>query len=314
VTPKKVGLTVLTEKDIDFDVVKKYIDWTPFFQTWELAGAYPRILTDAVVGVEATRVFADALEMLDEVIATKCLQARAVVGVFPANQVNDDDIELYADESRTEVIETLSFLRIQNELTAPGKYNHSLSDFVAPKDSGVADYMGAFACAAGFGIDPLVAKYEADYDDYNSIMIKAVADRLAEATAEYLHEKVRKEIWGYAAAEDLTNEQLIKEKYQGIRPAPGYPACPDHTEKAKLWTLLDVKNNIDMDITESFAMLPTAAVSGWYFAHPDATYFGVGKIGPDQVDSYAERKGMSKDDAERWLAPNLGYDPEDDRV
>ncbi|MFQ3187556.1 MAG: 5-methyltetrahydrofolate--homocysteine methyltransferase [Marinomonas primoryensis] len=314
VTPKKVGLTVLTEKDIDFDVVKKYIDWTPFFQTWELAGAYPRILTDEVVGVEATRVFADALEMLDEVIATKCLQARAVVGVFPANQVNDDDIELYADESRTEAIETLSFLRIQNELTALGKYNHSLADFVAPKNSGTLDYMGAFACAAGFGIDPLVAKYEADYDDYNSIMIKAVADRLAEATAEYLHEKVRKEIWGYAAAEDLSTEQLIKEKYQGIRPAPGYPACPDHTEKAKLWTLLDVKNNIDMDITESFAMLPTAAVSGWYFAHPDATYFGVGKIGPDQVDSYAERKGMSKDDAERWLAPNLGYDPEDDRV
>jgi 5-methyltetrahydrofolate--homocysteine methyltransferase len=174
--------------------------------------------------------------------------------------------------------------------------------------------MGAFACAAGFGIDPLVAKYEADHDDYNSIMIKAVADRLAEATAEYLHEKVRKEFWGYAQNEALTNEQLIKEKYQGIRPAPGYPACPDHTEKAKLWTLLGVKERIDMEITESFAMLPTAAVSGWYFAHPDATYFGVGKIGPDQVDDYAERKGMSKDDAERWLAPNLGYDPEDDRI
>jgi 5-methyltetrahydrofolate--homocysteine methyltransferase len=313
-TPNKIGLTILTEKDIDFNEVKKYIDWTPFFQTWELAGAYPRILTDDVVGVEATRVYNDALEMLEEVIATKSLQARAIAGVFPANQVNHDDIELYADESRTEVIETLSFLRNQNELTAPGKYNHSLADFVAPKDSGVADYMGAFACAAGFGIDPLVAKYEADHDDYNSIMIKAVADRLAEATAEYLHERVRKEFWGYAADESLTNEQLIKEKYQGIRPAPGYPACPDHTEKAKLWSLLDVKNNIDMDITESFAMLPTAAVSGWYFAHPDAVYFGVGKIGPDQVDDYAKRKGMSKDDAERWLSPNLGYDPEDDRI
>jgi 5-methyltetrahydrofolate--homocysteine methyltransferase len=314
VQPKKLGITVLTENDIDLNQVKDYIDWTPFFQTWELAGAYPRILTDEVVGVEATRVFEDALKMLDEVIATKCLQARAVVGLFPANQANHDDIEIYADESRSEVVERLSFLRIQNELTAPGKYNHSLADFVAPKESGVADYIGAFACAAGFGIDPIVAKYEADHDDYNSIMIKAVADRLAEATAEYLHEKVRKEFWGYAAAEELTNEQLIKEKYQGIRPAPGYPACPDHTEKAKLWALLDVKEKIDMEITESFAMLPTAAVSGWYFAHPDATYFGVGKIGPDQVDSYAERKGMSKDEAERWLAPNLGYDPEDDRI
>ncbi|MGB5997290.1 MAG: methionine synthase [Marinomonas sp.] len=314
VKPSKLGITVLTENDIDLNVVKDYIDWTPFFQTWELAGAYPRILTDEVVGVEATRVYHDALEMLEEVIATKSLKARAVVGLFPANQVNHDDIEIYADETRTEVIERLSFLRIQNELTAPGKYNHSLADFVAPKDSGVADYMGAFACAAGFGIDPLVAAYEADHDDYNSIMIKAVADRLAEATAEYLHERVRKEFWGYAAEETLTNQELIKEKYQGMRPAPGYPACPDHTEKAKLWSLLDVKDKIDMEITESFAMLPTAAVSGWYFAHPDSTYFGVGKIGPDQVDDYAARKGMSKDDAERWLSPNLGYDPEDDRI
>ncbi|MGR0279838.1 methionine synthase [Marinomonas dokdonensis] len=312
--PKQLGVTVLTEKDISLEEVKNYIDWTPFFQTWELAGAYPRILTDEVVGEEATRVYEDALVMLDQVISQASLQARAVVGLFPANQVNDDDIELYKDETREEVIETLSFLRIQNELTAPGKYNQCLADFVAPKTANIPDYMGAFACAAGFGIDPLVEKYEADHDDYNSIMIKAVADRLAEATAEYLHEKVRKEIWGYAADESLSNAELIKEKYQGMRPAPGYPACPDHTEKAKLWSLLDVKDNIDMEITESFAMLPTAAVSGWYFAHPDARYFGVGKIGPDQVDSYAERKGMSKDDAERWLAPNLGYDPEDDRI
>jgi len=314
VTPKQLGVTVLSEKDIDLSVVKDYIDWTPFFQTWELAGAYPRILTDDVVGEEATRVYQDALVMLDKVIAEASLKARAVVGLFPANQVNHDDIEIYADESRDEVVETLSFLRIQNELTAPGKYNHSLADFVAPKESGVADYMGAFACAAGFGIDPLVAQYEADHDDYNSIMIKAVADRLAEATAEYLHEKVRKDLWGYAPQESLSNQELIKEKYQGIRPAPGYPACPDHTEKTKLWDLLGVKERIDMELTESFAMLPTAAVSGWYFAHPDSTYFGVGKIGPDQVEEYAERKGMSKDDAERWLAPNLGYDPEDDRV
>ncbi len=312
--PQKLGLTVLTEADIDFSVVKEYIDWTPFFQTWELAGAYPRILTDEVVGEEATRVYEDALVMLEEVITKGELSARAVVGLFPANQVNHDDIEIYADESRTEVIERLSFLRIQNELTAPGKYNHSLADFVAPKDSNIPDYIGGFACAAGFGIDHLVAAYEADHDDYNSIMIKAVADRLAEATAEYLHELVRKDIWGYATEESLTNAELIKEKYQGIRPAPGYPACPDHTEKTKLWSLLDVTKTTGMKMTESFAMLPTAAVSGWYFAHPDSTYFGIGKIGPDQVDSYAERKGMSKDDAERWLAPNLGYDPEDDRI
>ncbi|BFM48230.1 methionine synthase [Marinomonas sp. THO17] len=314
VKPNQLGLTVLSEQDIDLGKVKNYIDWTPFFQTWELAGAYPRILTDEVVGEEATRVYQDALVMLDKVIAEASLQARAVVGLFPANQVNHDDIEIYSDESRSEVVETLSFLRIQNELTAPGKYNHSLADFVAPKESGVADYMGAFACAAGFGIEPLVEQYEADHDDYNSIMIKAVADRLAEATAEYLHEKVRKELWGYAPQENLSNEELIKEKYQGIRPAPGYPACPDHTEKSKLWDLLGAKESIGMELTESFAMLPTAAVSGWYFAHPDSTYFGVGKIGPDQVEEYAERKGMSKDEAERWLAPNLGYDPEDDRV
>ncbi len=312
--PNKLGVSVFTEADIDLEDLKNYIDWTPFFQTWELAGAYPRILTDEVVGAEATRVFEDALVMLDDVIQSKLLKAKAVVGIFPANQVNHDDVELYSDEDRTEVLETLSFLRIQNELTAPGKYNHSLADFIAPKDSGSIDYFGAFACSTGFGIDPLVEAYEKDHDDYNSIMIKAIADRLAEACAEYLHEKTRKEIWGYAADEVLSNNELIKEKYQGIRPAPGYPACPDHTEKAKLWSLLDVENNTGISITESFAMWPTAAVSGWYFARPESTYFGVGKIGPDQVEEYAGRKGMSKDDAERWLAPNLGYDPEDDRL
>ncbi|MCZ2723509.1 methionine synthase [Marinomonas sp. 15G1-11] len=312
--PNKLGVTVFDENDINLEDLKDYIDWTPFFQTWELAGAYPRILTDAVVGVEATRVYEDALAMLDDVIKTKSLKAKAVIGVFPANQVNHDDVELYADEDRTEVLETLSFLRTQNELTAPGKYNHSLADFIAPKDSGAEDYFGAFACSTGFGIDPLVEAYEKDHDDYNSIMIKAIADRLAEACAEYLHEKARKEIWGYAPNEALTNQELIKEKYQGIRPAPGYPACPDHTEKAKLWSLLDVENNTGISITESYAMWPTAAVSGWYFARPESTYFGVGKIGPDQVEEYANRKGMSKDDAERWLAPNLGYDPEDDRI
>ncbi|TBR37850.1 methionine synthase [Marinomonas agarivorans] len=312
--PKKIGITLLTEKDIDLAELKNYIDWTPFFQTWELAGSYPKILSDNIVGDEATKLYQDALAMLDQVVEKQLLQARAIVGIFPANQVNHDDVEIYIDDSRTDVKETLSFLRIQNELTAPGKYNHSLADYIAPKESGIQDYMGAFACSAGFGIDPLVAAYEADHDDYNSIMIKAVADRLAEACAEYLHEKVRKDIWGYAADETLTNEELIKERYQGIRPAPGYPACPDHTEKAKLWELLDVEAQTGISITESFAMLPTAAVSGWYFTHPESRYFGIGKIGPDQVEDYAQRKGMSKDDAERWLAPNLGYDPEDDKV
>ncbi|WCN13236.1 methionine synthase [Marinomonas mediterranea] len=314
VTPKKLGIAVFKESDIDFNIVQNYIDWTPFFQTWELAGAYPRILTDKVVGEEAARLFADAKAMLAKVIEEGNLDAKAVVGLFPAAQVNHDDVVIYEDESRQTERMTLSFLRNQNELKTPGKYNQCLSDFVAPKDSGVNDYMGAFACAAGFGIDPIVEAYEADHDDYNSIMVKAVADRLAEATAEYLHEKVRKELWGYAEDETLTNEELIKERYKGIRPAPGYPACPDHTEKAKLWDLLNVKENADIDLTESFAMWPTAAVSGWYFGNAESNYFGVGKIGPDQVESYAERKGMSKDDAERWLAPNLGYDPEDDRV
>ncbi|CUB03455.1 methionine synthase [Marinomonas fungiae] len=312
-TPEKLGITVFDAADIDFNEVQNYIDWTPFFQTWELAGAYPRILTDEVVGEEATRLFADAKAMLATVIEESWLDAKAVVGLFPANQMNHDDVVIYTDESRTEEVMTLNFLRNQNELNAPGKYNQCLSDFVATKEQG-NDYIGAFACAAGFGIDAIVARFEADHDDYNSIMIKAVADRLAEATAEYLHEKVRKELWGYAPDESLTNEELIKERYKGIRPAPGYPACPDHTEKDKLWELLDVTNNTGMQLTESYAMLPTAAVSGWYFGNAESNYFGVGKIGPDQVDSYAERKGMTKDDAERWLAPNLGYDPEDDRI
>ena len=312
-TPEKLGITVFGAADIDFNEVQNYIDWTPFFQTWELAGAYPRILTDEVVGEEATRLFADAKAMLATVIEESWLDAKAVVGLFPANQMNHDDVVIYTDESRTEEVMTLNFLRNQNELNAPGKYNQCLSDFVATKEQG-NDYIGAFACAAGFGIDAIVARFEADHDDYNSIMIKAVADRLAEATAEYLHEKVRKELWGYAPDESLTNEELIKERYKGIRPAPGYPACPDHTEKDKLWELLDVTNNTGMQLTESYAMLPTAAVSGWYFGNAESNYFGVGKIGPDQVDSYAERKGMTKDDAERWLAPNLGYDPEDDRI
>ena len=231
-------------------------------------------------------------------------------GLFPANSVDHDDIELYTDESRSEVLMTLHHLRQQTEKVA-GKANMCLTDFIAPKDSGVKDYFGAFAVTAGLGVDELVAVYEADHDDYNSIMVKALADRLAEAFAEYLHRFVRKEAWGYAPDEDLDNQALIKEKYQGIRPAAGYPACPEKKEKGLLWKLLDVENRTGITITESYAMLPTAAVSGWYFSHPQAQYFGVAKIGEDQLDSYAKRTGMDKQEAERWLAPNLGYEPED---
>jgi 5-methyltetrahydrofolate--homocysteine methyltransferase len=306
--PRDLGIHVI--EDMDLNVLKEYIDWSPFFHAWELAGRYPRILTDEIIGEEATRLFKDAQAMLDDLIAHKKIQARGVYGLFPANSVEHDDIELYADENRTEVLTTLHHLRQQTE-KVDGKPNMCLTDFIAPKESGVDDYFGAFAVTAGIGVDKLVAEYEADHDDYNSIMVKALADRLAEAFAEYLHEFVRKEAWGYAADEALDNDALINEKYQGIRPAAGYPACPDHTEKGLLWSLLDVENKAHIEITESFAMLPTASVSGWYFSHPEARYFGVAKISEDQVESYAKRIGMSKSETERWLAPNLGYEPEE---
>jgi 5-methyltetrahydrofolate--homocysteine methyltransferase len=306
--PRDLGIHVI--EDMDLNVLKEYIDWSPFFHAWELAGRYPRILTDEIIGEEATRLFKDAQAMLDDLIAHKKIQARGVYGLFPANSVEHDDIELYADENRAEVLTTLHHLRQQTE-KVDGKPNMCLTDFIAPKESGVDDYFGAFAVTAGIGVDKLVAEYEADHDDYNSIMVKALADRLAEAFAEYLHEFVRKEAWGYAADEALDNDALINEKYQGIRPAAGYPACPDHTEKGLLWSLLDVENKAHIEITESFAMLPTASVSGWYFSHPEARYFGVAKIGEDQVESYAKRIGMSKSETERWLAPNLGYEPEE---
>jgi 5-methyltetrahydrofolate--homocysteine methyltransferase len=247
--------------------------------------------------------------MLARIIEEKWLTARAVFGLFPAAG-DGDDTKLYRDESRTEVLLTLHHLRQQNEKPA-GRPNQSLADFIAPAQTGLADYLGAFACTAGIGIDEHVARFQADHDDYNAIMLKALADRLAEAFAEYLHEQVRKDYWGYAADEALQNEDLIREQYQGIRPAPGYPACPDHTEKALLWQLLDVEKNAGISITESFAMVPTAAVSGWYFAHPQSRYFGIGRIYRDQVEDYARRKGMSLKEAERWLGPNLGYEPED---
>jgi len=306
--PKKFGVQTLDDYPLE-DLVER-IDWTPFFQAWELAGKFPRILEDEIIGEHATNLFADAQKMLKQIVDEKWLKARAVFGMFPANSIDDDDMEVYTDETRSEVLMTLRSLRQQTE-RPPGRPNAALADFLAPKDSGVKDYIGSFAVTAGIGIDEHVERFEADHDDYQSIMVKALADRLAEAFAERLHELVRTDYWGYVDNENLDNEDLINEKYQGIRPAPGYPACPDHTEKALLWELLKPEENVGMTITESFAMLPTAAVSGFYFAHPESRYYGLGKIDKDQVEDYAERKGWSMDVAERWLGPALSYDGDD---
>jgi 5-methyltetrahydrofolate--homocysteine methyltransferase len=291
------------------------IDWSPFFQSWDLHGLYPRILEDKIVGEEAKKVFADAQAMLKQIIDEKWLTARAVIGFYPANAIGDD-IELYTDDKRATLLTRLHNLRQQAE-KKPGQYNQCLSDYIAPKANPqqpglvIPDYIGAFAVTAGIGIDEHIARFEAEHDDYRSIMLKALADRLAEALAEHMHELVRKEFWGYAPDEALSNEELIKEKYQGIRPAPGYPANPEHTEKGTLWELLQPDSEIGLELTSSYAMTPTAAVSGWYFAHPQSKYFGVGSIGRDQAEDYAHRKGWSIAEAEKWLAPNLGYDPED---
>jgi 5-methyltetrahydrofolate--homocysteine methyltransferase len=293
--------------DIDLAVLRDYIDWMPFFNAWEFHGKFPQILEDAVVGEAASSLYRDATAMLDRIIDEKWLTARAVLGFHPAN-AQDDDILLYADDQRDTVRERLVHLR-QQRSKAEGQDQSCLADFVAPAGNGHADYVGAFAVTAGIGIDEHVERFEKAHDDYSAIILKALADRLAEALAEYLHERTRREFWAYAADEQLSNHDLIAEKYHGIRPAPGYPACPDHTEKAKLWELLDVEASIGLRLTESFAMYPTAAVSGFYFSHPNARYFAVGKIDRDQVESFAERKGISVADAEKWLAPNLGYDP-----
>ena len=296
--PNQIGIQVF--EDYDLNEIFEFIDWVPFFRTWELAGKFPDILTDEVVGEAATQLFADAKMMFKKVMDGKLLQANAVVGIFPANSINED-IELYDDNGK--VLMTLNQLRQQ--LDKKGNTpNFCLSDFIAPKDSGIQDYMGAFAVTTGINIDPLVEAYEADHDDYNSIMIKAVADRFAEAFAEMMHYKFRTELWGYSD-EDFNNDELIKEDYRGIRPAPGYPACPEHSEKEKLWELLDVEKNTGMTLTSSYAMLPTASVSGWYFAHPESRYFGVAKINQQQVENYASRKGISVEQAERLLSPNL---------
>ena len=302
--PKNLGITVFDDYPLD-DLITR-IDWTPFFRSWELHGHFPRILEDDLVGHEAKKLYADAQIMLKQIIDEKWLTAKAVVGLFPANTVNHDDIELYQDEERTQVLKTCHHLRMQIERL--GNHNFCLADFVAPKESNIDDYMGGFAVTAGHGIDIHVERFEAAHDDYNAIMLKCLADRLAEALAERMHERVRKEFWGYVSDELLNNDALIKEKYQGIRPAPGYPACPEHTEKATLWQLLKPDETIGLNITENFAMYPTAAVSGWYFSHPKSRYFGVTHIGKDQVVDYAARKNMSVDEAEKWLAPVLDYD------
>ena len=285
------------------------IDWTPFFQAWELRGRYPAILSDAAQGEQARQLFADAQAMLERIVAERWLTARAIIGFYPANRSGDDDIALYTDDSRERTLLTIHHLRQQGPKPA-GKPHYCLADWIAPRESGVADYLGAFAVTAGIGIDERVAAFERAHDDYSAILLKALADRLAEALAERMHERVRQEFWGYAADERLSNEELIAESYRGIRPAPGYPACPDHTEKGLLWWLLDVDRNIGLHLTESFAMTPTAAVSGWYFSHPEARYFGVGRLDRDQVADYAQRKGWTTAEAEKWLAPNLGYEPD----
>jgi 5-methyltetrahydrofolate--homocysteine methyltransferase len=304
--PRPCFLGVRTIAPYPLAELVDYIDWTPFFQTWELAGRYPAILDDPKVGAAARGLFTDAERMLDQIVSRQLLEARAAVGFFPANAVGDD-IEIYADEGRRDVRAVAYTLRQQISKTA-GRPNLALADYVADRDSGITDYIGAFAVTAGHGLDRLVASHEAAQDDYSAILAKALADRLAEALAERLHQRARIELWGYARGESLDSAGLIKEAYQGIRPAPGYPACPDHTEKQTLFDLLGAEERAGITLTESFAMLPTAAVSGWYFWRPEARYFGVGKVGRDQIEDYAKRKGMDVTAVERWLAPNLAYE------
>ncbi|HSE12319.1 MAG TPA: vitamin B12 dependent-methionine synthase activation domain-containing protein, partial [Rudaea sp.] len=332
--PAKPGITVLDDYPLA-ELVER-IDWTPFFNTWELSGHYPQIFDDAVVGKQARELFDDAQKMLKRIVTEKWLTARGVVGLWPAQRVGDD-VEILREpvvgsrepesKSSTHAVPpagspaagyrlaapgssaTLHFLRQQAD-KPPGRPDFCLADFIAPKDSGVQDWIGAFAVTAGLGIERKLEEFERTHDDYSSILLKALADRLAEAFAERLHERVRKEFWGYARDETLGNEDLVAEKYRGIRPAPGYPACPDHTEKSTLFRLLDATRNAGIELTESFAMYPASAVSGWYFSHPESQYFVVGRVTKEQVEDYARRKNWTLAEAERWLAPNLDYDPE----
>ncbi|HZW21244.1 vitamin B12 dependent-methionine synthase activation domain-containing protein, partial [Noviherbaspirillum sp.] len=305
VKPKFIGRRVF--KNYDLATIAQYIDWGPFFQTWDLAGPFPAILKDAVVGEQASKVYEEGLALLKKLIEGRWLTANGVIALLPANSVNDDDIEIYTDETRTKVAFTYHGLRQQTVkpvIDGVARPNQCLSDFIAPKSSGIADYIGLFAVTAGIGIEKHEKRFEDAHDDYSSILLKSLADRLAEAFAEHLHERVRKEFWGYAAEESLSNEELIKESYRGIRPAPGYPACPEHTVKADMFKFLQCEE-IGMRVTESFAMFPGASVSGFYFAHPESKYFVVGKVGEDQVADMAARRGVPKEDVERWLAPNL---------
>jgi len=304
--PRQLGVEALN--DFPLERLRPYIDWTPFFHAWQLKGSYPRIFEDGEKGEVARKLYQDAQAMLDRLIAERWLSARAVYGLFPANAVNGDDIAVFKDGNRGERVATFRFLR-QQQKKAAGKPNRCLVDFLAPDSTGLEDYLGAFAVTAGIGIEERVRRFEADHDDYSAILLKALADRLAEAFAEYLHLKVRRESWGYAPDEGLNNDALIREEYKGIRPAPGYPACPEHTEKGALWGLLDAERRAGIRLTEHYAMWPAAAVSGFYFSHPDSAYFAVGRINRDQVEDYARRKGMDLAMAERWLAPNLGYTP-----
>ncbi|MGH8282042.1 MAG: vitamin B12 dependent-methionine synthase activation domain-containing protein, partial [Gammaproteobacteria bacterium] len=304
--PQPRGLGVEVFNDYPLADIRRYVDWTPFFHVWQLKASYPRILQDSEKGEAARKLFADANHMLDRVIAEKWLRASAVCGLFPANAVNGDDVAVFSDGKRERELITFHFLR-QQQQKPTGKPNQCLVDFVAHRDTGLEDYFGAFAVTAGLGIESHLQRFAADHDDYSAILLKSLADRLAEAFAELLHARVRREFWGYAADEQLDNDALIQEQYKGIRPAPGYPACPEHTEKAGIWQLLDVERRTGIKITEHYAMWPAAAVSGFYFSHPQSRYFAVGKINRDQVRDYARRKGMDLETAERWLAPNLGY-------
>lgn len=298
VKPNFIGTKTI---DVELSELVSYIDWTPFFQSWELYGKYPAILTDEVVGEQASNLFLDAKKMLKNIISEKWFTAKGILGIFPANSVNDDDIQI----CQSELVEAQFLtLRQQSQKTA-GAPNIALADFISPKESGKQDYMGCFCVTTGFGVDEKAKEYEQQLDDYNSILVKALGDRFAEAFAEYLHESVRKEIWGYASDENLTNEELIKESYKGIRPAPGYPACPDHLEKPTIWKLLDVENQIGVKLTESMAMWPASSVSGYYFANPQSKYFGLGKIKQDQVADYAKRRNCTIEEVAKWLAPNI---------
>ena len=311
VTPAFTGTKVLDDYPLD-ELVER-IDWGPFFQTWELAGTFPAILKDPIVGETASSLYADARAMLDQLIAEKWTTARAVFGFWPA-VAEGDDVLLYGEDGANTPLATFHFLRQQMDRSGSKRPNLSLADYIAPSEAGVTDYLGGFAVTAGEGIEAKAKEFDAAHDDYNSILVKALGDRLAEAFAERLHERVRTEFWGYVSEEQLSNDDLIAEKYEGIRPAPGYPACPDHTEKGTLWSLMGVEEKIGLRLTESFAMYPGAAVSGYYFAHPEAKYFGVGRIGPDQVADYAARKGWDVAMVERWLASSLDYDPADSQA